>query len=320
SNGERQRRGPERRRLKRATTAALSDDSSHLLRRNTATTEEGSTAGWGRWMGTEMEDVVTLVIHHGGTVVWPDEYVPQYIRGSTFQMHIFKKEVTYERLHQIARWEFQYESANRMFYLPHGQNMSDGMVEIFSEMSVSHRLLYSGIDGVITVYMTCIVNDEEFVGDNMTEGVRVENTRANGDEEVQRSVAEGGLIHLIDDSDRTTDPEFYEALNNLGILGLRRKFRSQRADGGEEVDQVYEEMEASTGPSNHVPVNTGPTPSETNSQPNEDDDEDIHDNLESLSNDSGQPNLKHLRFQLCNANAGNHQLQLSHLQVVNEYL
>ncbi|CAN0908507.1 hypothetical protein LINGRAHAP2_LOCUS25324 [Linum grandiflorum] len=115
-----------------------------------------------------MEDVVTLVIHHGGRVVWQDEYVPQYIGGSTFQMHIFKEEITYERLHQIARWELQYESADRMFYLPHGQNMSNGMVEIFSEMSVSHGLLYSGIDGVITVYMTCIVNDEEFAGDNMT--------------------------------------------------------------------------------------------------------------------------------------------------------
>ncbi|CAN0900159.1 hypothetical protein LINGRAHAP2_LOCUS20684 [Linum grandiflorum] len=134
------------------------------------------------------------------------------------------------------------------------------MVEIFSEMSVSHGLLYSGIDGVITVYMTCIVNDEEFAGDNMTEGVGVQDRGADGDEEIQRSVAEGGLIHLIDDSDRTTDPEFYEALNNLGILGLRRKFRSQRADGGEEVDQVYEEMEASTGLSNHGPVNTGPAP------------------------------------------------------------
>ncbi|CAN0857400.1 hypothetical protein LINGRAHAP2_LOCUS6740, partial [Linum grandiflorum] len=210
----------------------------------------------------EMEDVVTLVIHHGGRVVWPDEYVPQYIEGSTFQMHIFKEEITYERLHQIARWELQYESADRMFYLPHGQNMSNGMVEIFSEMSVSHGLLYSGIDGVIIVYMTCIVNDEEFAGDNMTEGVGVQDRGADGDEEVQRSVAEGGLIHLIDDSDRTTDPEFYEALNNLGILGLRRKFRSQRADGGEEVDQVYEEMEASNGPSNHGPVNTGPAPTE----------------------------------------------------------
>ncbi|CAN0908506.1 hypothetical protein LINGRAHAP2_LOCUS25324 [Linum grandiflorum] len=227
-----------------------------------------------------MEDVVTLVIHHGGRVVWQDEYVPQYIGGSTFQMHIFKEEITYERLHQIARWELQYESADRMFYLPHGQNMSNGMVEIFSEMSVSHGLLYSGIDGVITVYMTCIVNDEEFAGDNMTKGVGVQDRGADGDEEVQRLVAE-------DDSDRTTDPEFYEVLNNLGILGLRRKFRSQRANGGKEVDQVYEEMESSTGPANHGPLNTGPAPSETNSQPNEDDDEYIHDNLESLSNDYG---------------------------------
>ncbi|CAN0857887.1 hypothetical protein LINGRAHAP2_LOCUS6970, partial [Linum grandiflorum] len=184
--------------------------------------------GWGHYpdfyiANLVMEDVVTLVIHHGGTVVWPDEYVPQYIGGSKFQMHIFKEEITYERLHQIARWELQYESADRMFYLPHGQRMSNGMVEIFSETSVSYGPLYSGIDGVITVYMTCIVNDEQFAEENMTEGVAVEDTGENGDEAVQCS-----------------------------SFSCRRKFRSQRADGGEEVEQLYEEATEPEAPP--VPV------------------------------------------------------------------
>ncbi|CAN0928444.1 hypothetical protein LINGRAHAP2_LOCUS36496, partial [Linum grandiflorum] len=53
------------------------------------------------------------------------------------------------------------------------------------------------------------------------------------------SIGVGGLIHLLDDSDRTTDPEFYDALDNLGLIGMRRNYKVAHFKDGEEVEMLY---------------------------------------------------------------------------------
>ncbi|CAN1729030.1 hypothetical protein LINPERHAP1_LOCUS464 [Linum perenne] len=45
-----------------------------------------------------------------------------------------------------------------------------------------------------------------------------------------------GVVHLIDDSDRTSDSEFIEAMQNIGGSGMRRKARTHYEEDGIEVE------------------------------------------------------------------------------------
>ncbi|CAN0918378.1 hypothetical protein LINGRAHAP2_LOCUS30836 [Linum grandiflorum] len=49
-----------------------------------------------------------------------------------------------------------------------------------------------------------------------------------------------GPLHLISDSDRTSDYEFLRAMENMGLSQFRRRVRTTYYDGGYEVDQVNE--------------------------------------------------------------------------------
>ncbi|CAN1301174.1 hypothetical protein LINPERPRIM_LOCUS24832, partial [Linum perenne] len=64
----------------------------------------------------------------------------------------------------------------------------------------------------------------------------------SSDPEVENShvAADVGVIHLIDDSDRITDPEFMESMANLGLTNRRRRVRATIDDDGEEVVQLNE--------------------------------------------------------------------------------
>ncbi|CAN1222386.1 hypothetical protein LINGRAPRIM_LOCUS562, partial [Linum grandiflorum] len=53
------------------------------------------------------------------------------------------------------------------------------------------------------------------------------------------SIGVGGFIHLFDDSYQTTNPEFYKALENLGLMGTRRNYKVAHLEDDEEVDQLY---------------------------------------------------------------------------------
>ncbi|CAN1146845.1 hypothetical protein LINPERHAP2_LOCUS15512 [Linum perenne] len=52
--------------------------------------------------------------------------------------------------------------------------------------------------------------------------------------------ADEGIIHLLDDSDRTSDPEFAKAMANHDFKGYRRKVRTHYNTDGVEVDQLNE--------------------------------------------------------------------------------
>ncbi|CAN1278991.1 hypothetical protein LINPERPRIM_LOCUS16826 [Linum perenne] len=64
------------------------------------------------------------------------------------------------------------------------------------------------------------------------------NKLSGSDPEAEVSVvpASVGVIHLIDDSDRTSDSEFLEAVGNLGVS----RVRTILSENGEEVDQLNE--------------------------------------------------------------------------------
>ncbi|CAN1787545.1 hypothetical protein LINPERHAP1_LOCUS17694, partial [Linum perenne] len=50
------------------------------------------------------------------------------------------------------------------------------------------------------------------------------------------------VVHLLDDSDRTSDPEFLEAMDNLGVSRFMRRVRLTITEDKEEIDQINEHM------------------------------------------------------------------------------
>ncbi|CAN1796985.1 hypothetical protein LINPERHAP1_LOCUS21099 [Linum perenne] len=88
--------------------------------------------------------------------------------------------------------------------------------------------------GVVSLYMEVGQNESGF-RDNEQE---LERSVAGSDLEADASGirADEGIIHLLDDSDRTSDPKFAKAMANLGLTSYRRKVRTQYNTDGVEVD------------------------------------------------------------------------------------
>ncbi|CAN0918802.1 hypothetical protein LINGRAHAP2_LOCUS31090 [Linum grandiflorum] len=78
------------------------------------------------------------------------------------------------------------------------------------------------------------------MGDNEDNSSDWEHGHGDSDTDGEHSVvpAHLGVIHLISDSDRTTDPEFLEAMVNLGVENRRRRIRVNMYVNGVKVDQL----------------------------------------------------------------------------------
>ncbi|CAN0919482.1 hypothetical protein LINGRAHAP2_LOCUS31479 [Linum grandiflorum] len=64
--------------------------------------------------------------------------------------------------------------------------------------------------------------------------------RNESDADVSAVLAHVRVIHLISDSDRTSDFEFLRVMENTGLSQFRRRVRTTYYDGGYEVDQINE--------------------------------------------------------------------------------
>ncbi|CAN0883995.1 hypothetical protein LINGRAHAP2_LOCUS14709 [Linum grandiflorum] len=148
----------------------------------------------------------------------------------------------------LATFDLKYSSVVKLWYLWPEMSMGNGIHEIDLDEDVLDGLVVATSYGEVHIYMECAQNmaqndDKEGLGDNMTDGFSEHEGQSDFDDSVHQSIGEGGLIHLIDDSDRTTDPEFYEAMDKLGVPGYRKTMRSRRTLDGWEVSQVYAEAE-----------------------------------------------------------------------------
>ncbi|CAN0846708.1 hypothetical protein LINGRAHAP2_LOCUS4575 [Linum grandiflorum] len=126
-----------------------------------------------------------------------------------------------------------------MWYLVPGKNFSDGsngVKEMYSDIEVVRGMLEDAKLGQMHLFFNCV---KELDGDNLTAGGIQGRLPTEDEEPSDHSIGVGGLIHLLDDSDRTTDPEFYDALDNLGLIGMRRNYKVAHFKDGEEVEMLY---------------------------------------------------------------------------------
>ncbi|CAN0893006.1 hypothetical protein LINGRAHAP2_LOCUS17908 [Linum grandiflorum] len=159
---------------------------------------------------------------------------------------------------KIATGNLGYNSVERVFYLTPGRSMAKGLHQIRDDVEC-RKMVVDGKLGVVTLFFEA-TKFEAFVGDN-------EDPLSDGDmfaddsyPEAESSVvgADVGIVHLIDDSDRTSDEEFVQAMEDLGIANRRRRIRTRYDSHGMEVSQV-----------NGVSVNLGRTASVNQDGPDE---------------------------------------------------
>ncbi|CAN1164692.1 hypothetical protein LINPERHAP2_LOCUS25713 [Linum perenne] len=179
-----------------------------------------------------LPDPVEMVVYHGGTMTGTDRG-PEYMGGEAVEASIYRDFLCYFQLIKIATEELHYHAVERMWYVEPGLTPADGLHPIRTDKDAI-AMGEAAAGGVVSLYMEVGQNESGF-GDNEQEQ---DHSVAGSDLEADASGirVDEGVIHLLDDSDRTSDPEFAEAMANLGLTGYRRKVRTQYNFDGLEVD------------------------------------------------------------------------------------
>ncbi|CAN0907853.1 hypothetical protein LINGRAHAP2_LOCUS25024 [Linum grandiflorum] len=157
-------------------------------------------------------------------------------------MTLVKDYVCFFEIVKMGTGNLEYSSVERIFYLPPGRSMGDGLRQIRDDGD-AHRIVDGARRGVGTLFLEATPK-EGLVGDNETlsDGQEAYN---DSDPENSAVAADVGIVHLIDDSDRTSDPEFHQAMEHLGVANRRRRVSQNQAgpdvvenDGGEPNDDL----------------------------------------------------------------------------------
>ncbi|CAN1132002.1 hypothetical protein LINPERHAP2_LOCUS6746 [Linum perenne] len=173
-----------------------------------------------------------LLVYHGGRMqIAPGS--AEYQGGHVAEVDVLDDYLCFFQLKKIETETLGYDSVERMWYVTPDGTLGTDLREINDDAD-AERVRAAAKSGVVSIYIeatgnpTVVVDNEDVVPGN-------EHGYATPDTE-----AEVSDIRAHEDSDRTSDPEFHEAMDNLGISGLRRRRvrATYQADGGIEVDQL----------------------------------------------------------------------------------
>ncbi|CAN1153194.1 hypothetical protein LINPERHAP2_LOCUS19248 [Linum perenne] len=157
---------------------------------------------------------VELLVHHGGQMCF--------------------------ELKKLATEDLKYDSVEKIWFVAPGKTLADGLNEVNNDANAT-EIDEAGKKGIVEVYLdTSII--ESFYGDNEELELKWHNGLSGTDPEAEVSVvaANVGVVHLLDDSDRTSGLEFLEAMDNLGVSRFRRRFRLTLTEDGEELEKLNE--------------------------------------------------------------------------------
>ncbi|CAN1135643.1 hypothetical protein LINPERHAP2_LOCUS8965 [Linum perenne] len=182
---------------------------------------------------------VELIVHHGGRMRFNGR-APQYLGGEVVEVTFDSDYLCYFQLVKIGTEDLKYDAVDKIWFVPPGKTLTNGLEEVLNDAD-ARKICEAGKAGVVEVYLDT-TTVESCYGDN--EELQSEwHTGLSGSDpeaEVSAVAANVGVVHLIDDSDRTSDPEFLEAMENLGVSRLRRRVRQTFSENGEEVQQLTE--------------------------------------------------------------------------------
>ncbi|CAN1134946.1 hypothetical protein LINPERHAP2_LOCUS8579 [Linum perenne] len=156
---------------------------------------------------------------------------PKYVNGEVVECTFDSDFLCYFQLKKLGTEDLKYDSVEKIWFVAPGKTLANGLKEVANDADAA-KLVAAGKKGVVEVYLDT-TKIESYYGDNE----ELESEWHNG---LSGSDPEADVVHLIDDSDRTSDPEFLEAMENLGVSRLRRRVRLTVTEDGEEIDQLNE--------------------------------------------------------------------------------
>ncbi|CAN1797790.1 hypothetical protein LINPERHAP1_LOCUS21416 [Linum perenne] len=183
------------------------------------------------------DDFVELVVHHGGELIYSRDG-PRYVGGEAMEISMARNSLSYSSIVHVATEDLKYASVDCIFYLRPGAAMANGLRPITKDDDAT-ELLDAAVEGIVQLFMETTPG-RSFVGDNEESDNEMGYRSSDPEAENSHVAADVGVVHLISDSDRTTDPEFMEAMENLGLTNRRRRVRTTFDEYGLEVEQLNE--------------------------------------------------------------------------------
>ncbi|CAN1182941.1 hypothetical protein LINPERPRIM_LOCUS528 [Linum perenne] len=161
----------------------------------------------------------------------------EYQGGSVVEYIFDRDYLCYFQLLKIATKDLKYHVVEGTWFVKPGVSIVDGVHSSRNDQDVMRMAKYAK-QGILVVYMVT-TQSESRCGDNEDE-VSEWDTGSDLEADTSAVAADVGVVHLVDDSDRMSDPEFGEAMANLGLTQYRRKFKTLYHSDGVEVDQMNE--------------------------------------------------------------------------------
>ncbi|CAN1170046.1 hypothetical protein LINPERHAP2_LOCUS28761 [Linum perenne] len=160
-----------------------------------------------------------------------------YEGGSAVEYIFDGDYLCYFQLVKIATEDLKYHDVEGMWFVKPGERIADGVHALRNNQDVLRMAKFAN-QGVLVVYMVTTQSDSR-CGDNEDEASEWD-TGSYPEADVSAVTADVGTVHLLDDSDRTSDLEFAEAMANLGLTQYRRRVRTFNQLDGVEVEQMNE--------------------------------------------------------------------------------
>ncbi|CAN1167846.1 hypothetical protein LINPERHAP2_LOCUS27483 [Linum perenne] len=156
---------------------------------------------------------------------------PKYVNGEVVECTFDSDFLCYFQLKKLGTEDLKHDSVEKIWFVAPGKTLANGLNEVANDADAA-KIVAAGKKGVVEVYLDT-TKIESYYGDNEELESEWHNGLSGSDPEADVSVvaANVGVVHLIDDSDRTSDPEFPEAMENLGVSRFRRRVRLTDKDG-----------------------------------------------------------------------------------------
>ncbi|CAN1163450.1 hypothetical protein LINPERHAP2_LOCUS25038 [Linum perenne] len=194
---------------------------------------------WNFASSSDMSVQVELLVHHGGRMQFNGR-AAQYVGGEVVEVTFDSDYLCYFQLMKIGTEDLKYDSVEKIWFVAPGMSLSDGLEQVLNDTD-AEKIGEAGKKGVVEVYLDTTTVESGY-GDNEEVESEWHNGLSGSDPEAEVSGvgANVGVVHLLDDSDRTSDPEFLEAMANLGVSQFRRSVRTTVSGNGVEVEQLAE--------------------------------------------------------------------------------
>ncbi|CAN1136736.1 hypothetical protein LINPERHAP2_LOCUS9637 [Linum perenne] len=182
---------------------------------------------------------VELLVHQGGQMHF-EGLALRYINGEVVECTFDSDFLCYFQLKKLGMEDLKYDSVEKVWFMDQGKTLADGLNEANNDADAA-KIIEAGKERVVEVYLDTS-RIESFDGKNEELESEWHNGLSSSDPKAEVSVIDANVrvVHLLDDSDRTSDPEFVEAMDNLGVSRFWRRVHLTLTEDGEELDQLNE--------------------------------------------------------------------------------